>query len=274
MAAPLLPGAGRPLDPAAGQLGSLESEILSAPGSIEAFGPDYAAELDPSAHRVEGSGIRDATLGANDGLVSVMTIIAGAAGAATGRTVLLAGIAALIGGAISMGIGAFVSAKAYRAYFLKELRQEIREMREVPDVERDEIREIYRGRGFEGADLEMVVDRITSNPRVWLRVMMQEELGLSEGFGQPLGAATTVALAFLMGGVIPVLSFIAFSGIGALGVSFGVTAVALLIGGAIRSRFTGEHLGRAGTELIAMAAVGVGVAYGIGRLLHAAGVGS
>jgi len=51
MAAPLLPGAGRPLDPAAGQLGSLESEILSAPGSIEAFGPDYAAELDPSAHR-------------------------------------------------------------------------------------------------------------------------------------------------------------------------------------------------------------------------------
>ena len=57
-------------------------------------------------------------------------------------------------------------------------------------------------------------------------------------------------------------------------VPFPRTAVALLIGGAIRSRFPGEHLGRAGTELIAMAAVGVGVAYGIGRLLHAAGVGS
>src|SRR6266487_3707161 len=95
-------------------LGTLEHQLRGGSETIEDFGPDYAIEFDPSAHKVEGSGIRDATLGANDGLVSVMTIIAGAAGAATGHTVLLAGVAALVGGAISMGIGAFVSAKAYR----------------------------------------------------------------------------------------------------------------------------------------------------------------
>lgn len=239
---------------------------------LEDFGPDYAIEQQPHVHRVEGSGIRDATLGANDGLVSVLTLIAGVAGATSGRVVLLAGISALVAGAISMGVGAFVSARAYRAYFLKELQREIREMRELPDVEREEIRDIYRNRGFEGEALNLVVDTITSNPTVWLRVMMQEELGLSQGFSEPLGAALTVFVAFLVGGIVPVVPFIFTSGGPALGVSFGVTAAALVVAGSIRTRYTGEQPLRAGAELVLMAAVGVGVAYGIGRLLHLAGV--
>jgi vacuolar iron transporter family protein len=253
-------------------LHKLEHRVREVPEALEEFGPDYAVELDPKAHKIEGSGIRDATLGANDGLVSVLTILAGAAGAATGKAVLLAGVAALVGGAISMGIGAYVSAKAYRAYFLKELQRELLEMRELPDVEREEIREVYRARGFQGEALEMVVDTITSDPKVWLRVMMQEELGLSQGFGQPLGAATTVAVAFLVGGFVPIMPFLFVEGAGGLGLSFVLTAIALVGGGAIRARFTGENVARAGSELIAMAAVGVGVAFGIGRLLHAVGV--
>jgi len=241
-------------------------------GSLEDFGPDYRIEFDPKAHRVEGSGIRDATLGANDGLVSVLTIIAGAAGATTGRAVLLAGVAALVGGAISMGIGGYVSAKAYRAYFRKELEREMREMRDVPEIEREEIREVYRARGFEGELLETVVRTITSDPKVWLRVMMQEELGLSQGFGEPLGAALTVSISFLLGGAVPVIPFIFGSGVGVLAISFLLTAIALIAAGTVRTRFTGEPPVRAGAELVAMAAVGVGVAYGIGRLLHVAGV--
>ena len=261
-------------------MGSEQRGTESPPGledlssRLEDFGPDRTVEMQPHAHRVEGSWIRDATLGANDGLVSVLTIIAGAAGAATGNAVLLAGVAALVGGAISMGIGAFVSAKAYRAYFLKELSREMREIQDLPDVERQEIRDIYRGRGFEGDTLEMVVDTITANPRVWLRVMMQEELGLSQEFAEPLGAAATVSLAFLVGGAVPVIPFVFGSGVGVLMVSFVLTAVALLVAGGIRTRFTGENPWRAGGELVLMAAVGVGVAYGISRLLHPAGVGT
>jgi vacuolar iron transporter family protein len=256
-----------------GDLKGLERRVRVEPETLEEFGPDYAIELDPGAHKVEGSGIRDATLGANDGLVSVLTLIAGVAGAATGNVVLVAGIAALVAGAISMGVGAFVSARAYRAYFLKEVQREIREMREVPEVEREEIREVYRARGFEGEALEMVVRTITSDPKVWLRVMMQEELGLSQGFGQPLGAAVTVFVAFLIGGAIPVLPFVFASGNAALITSICLTAVALMVAGALRTRFTGERPIRAGLELVGMAAVGVGVAHGIGRLLHVAGVG-
>jgi VIT1/CCC1 family predicted Fe2+/Mn2+ transporter len=250
----------------------LEHRLREVPSALEDFGPDYAIELDPTAHKVEGSGIRDATLGANDGLVSVMTIIAGAAGAATGKTVLVAGVAALVGGAISMGIGAFVSAKAYRAFFRKELEREVREMREMPDVERAEIRGIYQARGFSGELLDRVVETITADPRIWLRVMMQEELGLAQGFGQPLGAAMTVSLAFVVGGAVPIVPFVFSSGLSALASSFLVTAAALVVGGGIRTRFTGESLVRTGAELVAMAAVGVAVAYGIGRLLHTAGV--
>src|SRR5688572_29392402 len=109
----------------------LERQAREIPESLADFGPDYAIELDPTAHKVEGSGIRDATLGANDGLVSVLTLIAGVAGAASGRVVLVAGISALVAGAISMGVGAYVSARAYRAYYRKELQRELREMREV-----------------------------------------------------------------------------------------------------------------------------------------------
>jgi VIT1/CCC1 family predicted Fe2+/Mn2+ transporter len=251
----------------------LERRASEVPELLEDFGPDHAIELDPTAHRVEGSGIRDATLGANDGLVSVLTLIAGVAGAASGDVVLLAGISALVAGAISMGVGAFVSARAYRAYYRKELQRELQEMREVPEVEREEIREVYRARGFEGEALEMVVETITSNPRVWLRVMMQEELGLSQGFGRPLGAATTVFAAFLIGGAIPVIPFVFGEGLGTLLVSFLLTAAALMVAGGIRTRFTGEPPLRAGLELVGMATVGVSVAYGIGRLLNVAGVG-
>ena len=112
-----------------GDLGRLERRVRDVPESLEEFGPDYAIELDPAAHRVEGSWIRDATLGANDGLVSVLTLISGVAGAAKGNVVLIAGVSALVAGAISMGLGGFVSARAYRAYFLKELQRELREMR-------------------------------------------------------------------------------------------------------------------------------------------------
>lgn len=239
---------------------------------VAELGPDYDFETEPDAHRLEGEWIRDVTLGANDGLVSILTLLAGVAGATTGRTVLVAGIAGLVAGAISMGVGAYVSAKAYRAFYRKELRREMREMREIPDREREEIRAIYRERGFEGEELEMVVRRITANPRVWLKVMMQEELGLSAQFARPLGAAAVMFVAFLGGGIVPLLPFFWGQGVGALMVSFAATAVALLSAGVIRTRFTGENPVKAGGELVLMAAVGLGAAYGIGRLVNLSGI--
>jgi VIT1/CCC1 family predicted Fe2+/Mn2+ transporter len=252
-------------------LARLEHEASAHPERLEALGPTYDVEEHPEAHRVAGEWIRDATLGANDGLVSILTLLAGVAGAeVSGSTVLIAGLAGLVAGAISMGVGAYVSAKAYRTYYRKELRKEVEEMRVKPEVERDEIRRIYRDRGFEGELLEQVVDTITSNPRVWLKVMMSEELGLSAQFGRPVGAAAVVFVAFLAGGIVPILPFLWSEGLVALVMAFVLTAVALLVAGGIRSRFTGETPFMAGLELVAMAAIGVGAALLIGRLVGAA----
>jgi vacuolar iron transporter family protein len=252
-------------------LAGLEHDVQEHPERLDELGPTYDVEEHPEAHRIAGEWIRDATLGANDGLVSILTLLAGVAGAeVSGPTVLIAGLAGLVAGAISMGVGAYVSAKAYRSYYRKELRKEVEEMREKPQVEREEIRRIYRDRGFEGDLLERVVDKITSNPRVWLKVMMTEELGLSSQFGRPVGAAAVVFAAFLIGGSIPILPFLWSEGIGALVLAFGLTAAALLLAGGIRSRFTGEVPVKAGLELVAMAAIGVGAALLIGRLIGVA----
>lgn len=252
-------------------LASLEHDAAEHPERLEDLGPTYDIEAHPHAHRVAGSWIRDATFGANDGLVSVLTLIAGVAGAnVQPSTVLIAGVAGLVAGAISMAVGAYVSAKAYRSYYRAELRKEVEEMREKPDVEREEIRQIYRERGFEGELLERVVDTITSNPRTWLKVMMSEELGLSPAFGRPFGAAAVVFVAFLIGGVVPVVPFFFLEGGPALWTAFGLTAAALLGAGGVRSRFTGERPLAAGLELVAMAAIGFGVAHLIGRLVGVA----
>ncbi len=251
-------------------LAGLEHDAREHPERLQ-FGPDYEVEIEPAAHRVEGEWIRDATLGANDGLVSILTLLAGVAGAQVEpSTVLIAGLAGLVAGAISMAVGAYVSAKAYRSYYRAELRREVEEMREKPDVERAEIRDIYRERGFEGELLDRVVDRITSDPRVWLKVMMSEELGLSAQFGRPLGAAAVVFVAFLAGGTVPVVPFLFAEGLVALVASFLLTAAALLVAGGIRSRYTGERPLMAGLELVAMATVGVGAASLIGRLVGVA----
>ena len=252
------------------ELARLEHDASEHPERLEDLPSSYDVEAHPQAHLVAGGWIRDATLGANDGLVSVLTLIAGVAGAASGDTVLLAGVAGLVAGAISMGVGAYVSAKAYRAYYRKEMRKEVEEMREKPEVERDEIRRIYRERGFEGELLERVVDTITSNPRVWLRVMMSEELGLSAQFGRPVGAAAVVFVAFVVGGIVPVAPFLFAEGAPALALAFGLTAAALMVAGGLRSRFTGERPIVAGLELVAMASIGFGAAHLIGRLVGVA----
>ncbi len=252
-------------------LANLEHDAAEHPERLEDMGPDYDVEIHPQAHRVEGSWIRDATLGANDGLVSILTLLAGVAGAeVTGSTVLIAGLAGLVAGAISMGVGAYVSAKAYRSYYRAELRKEVEEMREKPEVEREEIREIYRDRGFEGELLERVVDTITSNPRTWLKVMMSEELGLSPAFGRPVRSAAVMFLAFLAGGIVPVAPFLIWDGGAALASAFGLTTVALMVAGGLRSRYTGERPLLAGIELVAMAAIGFGAAHLIGRLVGVA----
>ena len=123
--------------------------------------------------------LRDVILGGQDGLVNILGIILGVIAAGGSNTVLLSvGFAAAITDSISMGAVGYTSAVSERDYYESERARERREIETVPDVEREEIRDIYAAKGFDGDLLGRVVETITRNRDVWVGTMMDEELHL------------------------------------------------------------------------------------------------
>src|SRR5437764_767026 len=132
-------------------------------------------------HRARsGERLRNCVFGTSDGLVTVLAFVAGvSASLAQRKLVLLAGLSEMFAGALSMGLGAFLGARAERDLYRRERAREEREVREVPHLERDELRAIYRKKGFEGEGLERVIAVLTADRERWVETMMAEELGLS-----------------------------------------------------------------------------------------------
>ena len=119
--------------------------------------------------------------GSIDGIVTTFAVVAGAAGAELQiNLILILGMANLFADGLSMSIGSYLSNKSERDNYQKHLRIEEWEIENMPEDERREIELIYKQKGFEGKELEMVVNRITANKKVWLDTMMKDELGLSE----------------------------------------------------------------------------------------------
>lgn len=223
-------------------------------------------------HPRGGSWLRDVVFGLNDGLVSILALVAGVAGANPGpRVVLLAGLAGVVSGAASMAIGAYISAKSEREFYRSELAREKHEMQHLREVEIQEVRDIYREKGFEGEELEFVVGRIVADPEVWLRVMMHEELGLSGDIPHPAKIGAVMGIAFIIGGMVPVLPFVFAAGATAETTSFAASSAALFAAGAGRSRFTARNPWRGGLEMLAAGLLAVAVAYWLGGLFGATG---
>src|SRR3990170_7827624 len=129
-------------------------------------------------HKLNSS-LRDIILGGQDGLVNVLGIVLGLAVASQDLRIILAGgLAATFAESVSMAAVAFTSTRAQQSFYERELAREKREIKEVPEMEIEEIRQIYRKKGFSGKLLEDVVKQITSNEEVWLDEMMKFELGL------------------------------------------------------------------------------------------------
>ena len=130
-------------------------------------------------HRASSTGynLRDVILGGQDGLVNVLGIILAVATAVSDvRIVLIAGLAAAFAESVSMAAVAYTSTKAARDFYRSELEREKREMKEMPLQETREIRQIYARKGFSGPLLSAIVKKITSNKKLWLKTMMEEEL--------------------------------------------------------------------------------------------------
>ncbi len=205
--------------------------------------------------------LSDFILGSQDGLVNVLGILLGlvAAGAST-RLILVAGLAALAAESISMGAVAYTSTLARRNLYLSEVERERREMVEVPELEREEVRVILRRWGYEGEEVEEMVRRIEAKPRAWLDIMMAFELNLPEvSERQPVASALTVLGATVVGSVIPLLPFLlGVERVGAVVASVVLTGATLAAVGIYEARTT---LGSLWTSASRMLLIGLGAGF-------------
>ena len=147
--------------------------------------------------------------GGIDGTVTTFAVVSAAAGAGLSTAVILIlGLANLIADGFAMSVGAYLSRKTERDNYRKHRAVEAWEVDHLPEKERDEIRDIYRAKGFEGPLLEQVVDTITADKERWIEVMMKEELEMIEDVRSPLASGVATFVAFAVVGMLPLLVFV------------------------------------------------------------------
>jgi VIT1/CCC1 family predicted Fe2+/Mn2+ transporter len=213
-----------------------------------------------------GAALRNFVFGTSDGLVTVLAFVAGvSASLASRRLVLMAGVAEMFAGAVSMGLGAFLGTRAERDWYERERRREELEVAKIPHLEKQELRDIYRKKGLDGEILERVVDAFSANEKRWVDIMMTEELGLQPVESSPWSAGVVVGGSYVLAAAVPLAPYVALVGTPALVVSMAITAVALGAVGVAKARLTQRPQLRAGVETMFTGLAGTGICWGIGR---------
>ncbi|MEX2587723.1 MAG: VIT1/CCC1 transporter family protein [Actinomycetota bacterium] len=238
------------------------------------------AEHTPEAVRRRLSGtpsgnyLRDFVYGAVDGTVTTFAVVAGSAGALlSSRIVIILGFANLLADGFSMSVSSYLSARSERQIEDKARLQEEAQIRLLPEGEREEVRQIFAAKGFEGDDLERAVDVLTADRRLWVDTMLREELGLPMDRRSPLlGAAATFA-AFLLVGFIPLAPFVwqAVSSTVVDRVFFWsslATGVAFFVVGAAKTKFVESSWWSEGLKTLSLGGAAATVAYVAGSLLN------
>ena len=217
-----------------------------------------------------GNALRAAVLGANDGLVSNISLIMGVAGAApTGHTILLAGVAGLMAGSCSMAMGEWVSVQSARELQQRQLVIEAEELVEAPEEELEELALIYEAKGLPRDKAKTLANQMLSDKDRALDTLAREELGINpqDLGGSPWNAAGTSFLLFMFGAIIPLFPFLFTSGIPAVEFSVGLSGFALFLIGALITLFTGRNILFSGIRQLVFGLVAAGITYGVGHLI-------
>ncbi|MGH8113393.1 MAG: VIT1/CCC1 transporter family protein [Rhodanobacteraceae bacterium] len=228
----------------------------------------------PGHHRAgSGNTLRASVLGANDGLVSNVSLVMGMAGAATGdHAVLLAGIAGLVAGACSMALGEWLSVNSSREFYQARITERAERLQASPDAGVRHIAGIYRGRGLARAKAEHLASHLAETPRSALDTVVREDLGIdpSELGGSASGAAISSFCFFAFGAIFPVAPYFFLGGRAAMFASIGATFVALCLIALGTSLFTGRGLAFSITRQFTITLVAAAITFVVGHLLGAA----
>jgi VIT1/CCC1 family predicted Fe2+/Mn2+ transporter len=217
-----------------------------------------------------GNALRAAVLGANDGLVSNLSLVMGVAGAlANERTILLTGLAGLIAGACSMAMGEWLSVTSAREMAQRWIGIEQATIDELPEMEKLDLILIYQAKGFDAVSAERLVDRLFKSPGSALDALTREALGVDPDDlgGSPWSAAASSFGLFSLGAAFPVAPFAVLTGNVAFAASFALSAIALIGIGAATSVFTGRTLFSSALRQLVIGLAAAAVTFGLGRLI-------
>lgn len=241
---------------------------------------DHDAEHTPAAIRQRLNAtpsqnyLKDSIYGAIDGAVTTFAVVSSVAGAGLSSSiVIILGLANLLADGFSMGSGNFLGTRAENQAARRAEREEEEEIKAHPEGEREEVRQIFAAKGFDGETLEKVVDVITADRKRWVQVMLQEEHGLTLDRPSALRASLATFGSFLVIGAIPLLPYI-------LNLIYPsvvpnpflpaciLTGVAFFVVGALKSRFVDQHWALGGGETLGAGALAATIAYAIGVVLR------
>ncbi len=213
-----------------------------------------------------GSALSNIILGGQDGIVNLLGVVLGVAAASGNpRIVIAAGLATTFAESLSMGAVAYTSTLADRDFYESQVEREKDHIRRFSAIEREEIRRIYQAKGFDGKQLEEIVDTITSDEERWVNVMMAEELKVSpvEQRGV-LNIALIVGIAAVIGSLIPLAPFFGLPIWAAVWASISLAGVSLFVVGAYKASVTVGVWWKSGLQMLAIGLVTALVSYAIG----------
>jgi len=224
-----------------------------------------------SRHRsVGGNALRAAVLGGNDGLVSNFSLVMGIAGATAGGSgVLLAGVAGLLAGALSMALGEWISVKSSQELHENQMQLEMDELETNPEGEQKELALIYIAKGIPEDQANEMAAEIMLDRNHAHEVLVKEELGINaeELKGSAMEAAVYSFILFAIGAVIPVIPFMFTSGITAIVISVISSAAGLFLIGSAITLFTGKSIWFSGFRQVVFGLIAAAITFGIGKLI-------
>ena len=214
--------------------------------------------------------MRDLVIGMADGLTVPFALAAGLSGAvAASRLVVTAGLAEIVAGSLSMGLGGYLAGRSEIDHYDTERRRELREVAEQPHEEEAEVALVFRGYGLTSAQIAPILAELRKRPEAWVDFMMRFELGLDKpDRRRALTSALTIGGAYALGGIIPLSPYLAISVARvAMLWSVGVAALALCLFGYFKGRFAGTRPWRSALETVVVGGLAATLAFVLARAI-------
>lgn len=247
-----------------------ESRHVSILKSIEHLKGESLLKIEGRHRNIGGNALRAAVLGANDGLVSNMSLVMGVAGATSGQdTILIAGLAGLLAGAISMALGEWISVRSSQELYERQIRLELEEIENSPEEEMQELVLLYKAKGVPGEQALEMARKAISDPILAQEALTREELSINpdELKGSAWTAAIASFLLFAIGAIIPVLPFFWLTDMKAIIGGVVASMIGLFGIGAAITLFTGKSIWVSGARQMLFGLLAAAVTFGIGRLI-------